>query len=235
MATCDLRLCPVDTVAQLRRQAVRLAATGIGRNAIADRLGLRRATITAWLQTFRKQGTRGLSAVTRGRPPAAPVSSETVLRLLLVPPAGAKLWTARQAADLIASRLGLTLSPRSLLKLLITAGLLPRPNGLWKEQTACQEAIQSRPHCQPYLLTATPLGSHERGWTFNLLDTTGRYAFLFTLGSLRLARWIVFLERAKTCVAGRSQSVVDYALTSDRLAQAIAAVKVVMGCGHQGP
>ena len=50
----------------------------------------------------------------------------------------------------------------------------------------------------------TPLGSHERGWTFNLLDTTGRYAFLFTLGSLRLARWIVFLERAKTCVAGRS-------------------------------
>lgn len=201
MAVRDLRRCPADTVARLRRQVVRLASTGITRNLIADRLGLRRATITTWLQTLRSQGTRGLSALARGRPPAAPVPQETLLRALLIPPTTSALWTTRSAAERVATRLGLTLSPRGLHRRLITSGLLPPATRTWTEQDASRQAIAAHPRHRPYLLTATPIVGREPGWAFHLLDTTGRYAFLFALGPLRLKRWIGFLERGKRWLA----------------------------------
>ena len=204
MATRDLRLCPPATLARLRQRVARLAAQGFSRNDIAHRLGLRRATIGDWLRTYRDRGLPGLTTLARGRPPVTRLPLDSLLKLLRRPPPGEWLWTTRTAAARIAGNLQQQLSPRNLLKLLTTSGLLPLQQGIWTGHSAIQDLLADHPRRQPYLATAIPLAGERWGWSFSLLDTTGRCSFLFVPGPLRLTGWIVFLERARKHIGDRA-------------------------------
>jgi transposase len=204
MPSRDLRLCTPGTVSHLRRQVVRMATAGISRNAIAHRLQLRRATISAWLKHFRQQGQESLSRVVRGRPAAPSPPAEQLLRLLLPLPTAPCLWTTHTAAQEVARHLQVAPSTRTFRKILMQTGLLPKPEGIWTAAPQVQGALARTPQLQPFLAAATPWAGAMKGWAFSLFDTTGRQAFLLCDGPLRLARWIEFLERARKHIGNRA-------------------------------
>lgn len=122
---------PQGTPQQLekrREHAIRLWKNGKIPASIARALSASRSSVTRWIQTFEREGTRGLEAQPiPGRPPQLSVKQKQQLERLLrkgALAAGYKtdLWTLKRIAKLIKRHFGIKYHPAHVWKVLQQLG-----------------------------------------------------------------------------------------------------------------
>ncbi len=118
MKTQDARSLPAKTQEALRRRVVQAVREGLTQAEAARLFRVARGTVNGWIALWEREGSPGLKARRRGRPPCprlAPHQTATTVRLILsrcpdqlrLPFA---LWTREAVQQLLARRLGVHVS-----------------------------------------------------------------------------------------------------------------------------
>ena len=196
----DLRQVPHEALSRLRHRVVQAVLRGAVQERVAERFRLRPATVSAWMVRFRNGGAAALRDRSRGRPAVVPGDGLWLRGVLGQPPKGAPLWTMNTAVEALLGAGGRVSDEVACRRHLVRQGILPGALVSW-----ARSALVDRPkNAHRYLAIASVQGFDPEGWTFSLVQATGRLAFLVQEGPLRLARWIGFLERVDRHLAGRS-------------------------------
>ena len=129
MAKVDTRTLNPEALEIIRRRAVDLVAGGMTRAEAARTVGVRAATMTAWMQRYETGGSGGLVDRTRGRRREALTQKEELkLRGLIEGKTPGQLrmdfalWTTEAIMWLIGDRFGKTVSKRTVHRLLFAWG-----------------------------------------------------------------------------------------------------------------
>jgi transposase len=145
MAKVDTRTLNPEELEGVRRRAVELVAGGMTKAAAARVVGVRAATMTAWMQRYEIGGSDGLVDRTRGRRREALTEKEELkLRRLIEgkPPGQLRmdfaLWTTEAILWLIGERFGKTVSKRTVHRLLFAWGFTPKKGTrrAWQQDSA---------------------------------------------------------------------------------------------------
>src|SRR5712691_11582775 len=134
MKTEDARSLPAKAQEALRRRVVQAVREGLTQAEAARLFGVARGTVNGWMGLWEREGSPGLKARRRGRPPCprlAPPQSATTVRLILsrcpdqlrLPFA---LWTREAVQQLLARRFGVQVSVWTVGRYLRAWGLTPR-------------------------------------------------------------------------------------------------------------
>ena len=133
MAKVDTRTLNPEALEIIRRRAVDLVAGGMTRAEAARTVGVRAATMTAWMQRYETGGSGGLVDRTRGRRREALTQKEELkLRGLIEGKTPGQLrmdfalWTTEAIMWLIGDRFGKTVSKRTVHRLLFAWGFTPK-------------------------------------------------------------------------------------------------------------
>jgi transposase len=115
-----------------RRLAVQRVRDGWAQKAVADFLGVSERAVNGWVAAHRRGGDDGLAAKPHPGPAPylTPSQERRVLGWLAKKPTAfgyrTDLWTARRAADLIRTRLGVAFNPNHLGEWLTRRGFSPQ-------------------------------------------------------------------------------------------------------------
>lgn len=133
MAKVDTRTLNPEELEGVRRRAVELVAGGMTKAAAARVVGVRAATMTAWMQRYEIGGSDGLVDRTRGRRREALTEKEELkLRRLIEGKTPGQLrmdfalWTTEAILWLIGERFEKTVSKRTVHRLLFAWGFTPK-------------------------------------------------------------------------------------------------------------
>ncbi len=134
MKTEDARSLPAKAQEALRRRVVQAVREGLTQAEAARLFGVARGTVNGWMGLWEREGSPGLKAGRRGRPPCprlAPPQAATTVRLILsrcpdqlrLPFA---LWTREAVQQLLARRFGVHVSVWTVGRYLRAWGLTPQ-------------------------------------------------------------------------------------------------------------
>lgn len=136
MDRVDTRTLTPEAREQLRRMAIRMHQRGRTQVAIAEELGIRRATVSGWIRAYRDAGAKALKEAPRGRPVGTgrrlTPEQETRLQRQIVDktPDQLKLrfalWSAQAVRALIQQSFGIDMPVRTVRKYLNRWGYTPQ-------------------------------------------------------------------------------------------------------------